>query len=54
MRMNRIRNEHIRGTAQLGWLGEKARKAGLNSGMCGGEMQGMHDRWKWMIRCGDP
>jgi hypothetical protein len=29
MRMDRIRNEYIRGTAQVGWFGDKAREARL-------------------------
>ncbi len=40
--MDRIRNEHIRGTAQVGQFKDKVREARLMFlGMCRGGMQGM-------------
>ncbi|KAK3560425.1 hypothetical protein QTP86_008460 [Hemibagrus guttatus] len=61
-RLDRIRNEYIRGTAHVGRLGDKVREARLRwfghvqRREMGASVEDAEDRdrWKEMIRCGDP
>ncbi|KAK3561749.1 hypothetical protein QTP86_013315 [Hemibagrus guttatus] len=61
-RLDRIRNEYIRGTAHVGRLGDKVREARLRwfghvqRREMGASVEDAEDRdrWREMIRCGDP
>ncbi|KAK3511562.1 hypothetical protein QTP70_010709 [Hemibagrus guttatus] len=61
-RLDRIRNEYIRGTAHVGRLGDKVREARLRwfghvqRRLVGARVEDAEDRdrWREMIRCGDP
>ncbi|KAK3546774.1 hypothetical protein QTP86_001526 [Hemibagrus guttatus] len=61
-RLDRIRNEYIRGTAHVGHLGDKVREARLRwfghvqRREMGASVEDAEDRdrWREMIRCGDP
>ncbi|KAK3517304.1 hypothetical protein QTP70_002946 [Hemibagrus guttatus] len=61
-RLDRIRNEYIRGTAHVGRLGDKVREARLRwfghvqRREMGARVEDAEDRdrWREMIRCGDP
>ncbi|KAK3519797.1 hypothetical protein QTP70_004955 [Hemibagrus guttatus] len=61
-RLDRIRNEYIRGTAHVGGLGDKVREARLRwfghvqRREMGASVEDAEDRdrWREMIRCGDP
>ncbi|KAK3513525.1 hypothetical protein QTP70_016466 [Hemibagrus guttatus] len=61
-RLDRIRNEYIRGTAHVGRLGDKVREARLRwfghvqRRDMGASVEDAEDRdrWREMIRCGDP
>ncbi|KAK3513371.1 hypothetical protein QTP70_012337 [Hemibagrus guttatus] len=61
-RLDRIRNEYIRGTAHVGRLGDKVRESRLRwfghvqRREMGASVEDAEDRdrWREMIRCGDP